>query len=83
MHLGTTVEALGESSAVLWNNPDHWTVEGIDLVVPTQFLRPTTEVSDALYEVEGAPPIYMIGDVNLPRSVLEATQEAAALAHRL
>jgi NAD(P)H-nitrite reductase large subunit len=83
VHLGTTVEALGASSAVLWNNQERWTIAGIDLVVPTHFLLPATEVSDALYGHEDAPPIYMIGDVNLPRSVLEATQEAAALAHRL
>ena len=83
MHLRTTVEALGASSAVLWNDADRWTVEGIDLVVPTHFLLPATDVSDALYGHEDAPPIYMIGDVSLPRGVLEATQEAAALAHRL
>jgi 2,4-dienoyl-CoA reductase-like NADH-dependent reductase (Old Yellow Enzyme family)/thioredoxin reductase len=83
VHLGTTVEALGANSAVLWSNPDRWTVEGIDLVVATHFLLPATDVSDALYGHQDAPPIYMIGDVSLPRSVLEATQEAAALAHRL
>jgi 2-polyprenyl-6-methoxyphenol hydroxylase-like FAD-dependent oxidoreductase len=83
VQLGTTVEALGGSSAVLWNMQERWSIEGIDLVVPTQFLLPNTVLSDALYECEDAPPIYMIGDVNLPRSVLEATQEAAALAHRL
>ena len=83
VHLGTTVEALGMSSAVLWNNRERWSIDGIDLVVPTHFLLPSTGVSDALYEYEDAPPIYTIGDLNLPRSVLEATQEAAALAHRL
>ncbi len=83
VHLGTTVEALGERSAVLWNNQRRWTVEDIDLVVPTQFLLPSTAVSDALYAHEDAPPIFMIGDASQPRGVLEATQEAAALAHRL
>ena len=83
VHLGTTVESLGESSAVLWDNQHRWTVEGIDLVVPTHFLLPATAVAEALYEHEDAPPIYLIGDVSLPRGVLEATQEAAALAHRL
>jgi len=83
VHLGTTVEALGEGSAVLWNNQQRWTVEGIDLVVPTQFLLPATAVADALYAHEDAPPIFMIGDASQPRGVLEATQEAAALAHRL
>ena len=83
VHLGTTVEALGENSAVLWNNRERWTVEGIDLVVPTHFLLPATEVSDALYEHKDAPPIYLIGDASLPRGVLEATRDAAALAHRL
>ena len=83
VHLGTTVEALGERSAVLWNNQERWTVEGIDLVVPTHFLLPATDVADALYAHEDAPPIYLIGDASLPRGVLEATREAAALAHRL
>ena len=83
VHLGTTVEALGERSAVLWNNQRRWTVEAIDLVVPTQFLLPSTTVSDALYAHDDAPPIYVIGDASQPRGVLEATQEAAALAHRL
>ena len=83
VHLGTTVEALGERSAVLWNNQQRWTVEDIDLVVPTNFLLPATAVSDALYAHEDAPPIFMIGDASQPRGVLEATQEAAALAHRL
>jgi 2,4-dienoyl-CoA reductase-like NADH-dependent reductase (Old Yellow Enzyme family) len=83
VHLGTTVESLGRSSAVLWNNRERWCIDGIDLVVPTHFLLPSTGVSDALYECEDAPPIHTIGDLNLPRSVLEATQEAAALAHRL
>ena len=83
VHLATTVEALGASSAVLWNRHDRWAVEGIDLVVPTHFLLPATDVSDALFGLEDAPPIYVIGDASLPRGVLEATQEAAALAHRL
>ena len=83
VHLGTTVESLGASSAVLWNALQRWTVEGIDLVVPTHFLLPATELADALYDHPDAPPVYLIGDARLPRGVLEATQEAAALAHRL
>ena len=83
LHLGTTVEALGANSAVLWNKQQRWTVEGIDLVVPTQYLLPATELSDALYAHPDAPPLYLIGDVSQPRGVLEATQDAAALAHRL
>jgi 2,4-dienoyl-CoA reductase-like NADH-dependent reductase (Old Yellow Enzyme family)/thioredoxin reductase len=83
VHLGTMVEALGASSAVLWNDRRRWTVEGIDLVVPTHFLLPATEVADALYDHPDAPPVFLIGDASLPRGVLEATQEAAALAHRL
>ncbi|MDH5539403.1 MAG: FAD-dependent oxidoreductase, partial [Rhizobacter sp.] len=83
VHLGTTVEALGQSSAVLWNHQQRWTVEGIDLVVPTNFLLPAAALSDALYAHPDAPPIYLIGDASQPRGALEATQEAAALAHRL
>ena len=83
VHLGTTVEALGESSATLWNNQDRWTIEGIDLVVPTRPLLPVTDCSDALFERDNAPAIYLIGDCALPRTALEAMHEAAALAHRL
>lgn len=83
VHLGTTVEALGESSAVLCDPQQEWTVKDIELVLPTNFLLPATKLCDALYAHKDAPPIHLIGDVSLPRGVLEATQEAAALAHRL
>lgn len=83
IHLGTTVETLGPSHAVLSNPTRRWKVEDIDLVVPTQVLLPQTGVLDALCEEADAPPIYLVGDARLPRGVLEATQDAAALAHRL
>ena len=83
VHLGTTVEALGANHAELWDNSRRWTVEGIDLVVPTQVMLPQTAVLDALCELPDAPPVYIVGDARLPRGVLEATQDAAALAHRL
>jgi 2,4-dienoyl-CoA reductase-like NADH-dependent reductase (Old Yellow Enzyme family)/thioredoxin reductase len=83
VHLGTTVEALGERSATLWNNDRRWTVEEIDLVVPTRPMLPVTELSDALFERADVPPVYLIGDCALPRTALDAMHEAAALAHRL
>lgn len=83
IHLGTTVEALGAGHAVLWNGTRRWKVEGIDLVVPTQVLLPQTGVHDALCDEPDMPPVYLVGDARLPRGVLEATQGAAALAHRL
>lgn len=83
VHLGTTVEALGASHAELWDNTRRWTVQGIDLVVPTQVMLPQTAVLDALCDLPAAPPVYVVGDARLPRGVLEATQDAAALAHAL
>ncbi len=83
VHLGTTVEALGERHAVLWDNTRRWTVDGIDLVVPTHVLLPQSALLDALCDRHDAPPVHGVGDVRLPRGVLEATQDAAALAHRL
>jgi 2,4-dienoyl-CoA reductase-like NADH-dependent reductase (Old Yellow Enzyme family)/thioredoxin reductase len=83
VQVGTTVEALGERSAVLWNGERRFTVDAIDLVVPTRPLLPVSELADALFERADAPPIYLIGDCALPRTALEAMHEAAALAHRL
>jgi 2,4-dienoyl-CoA reductase-like NADH-dependent reductase (Old Yellow Enzyme family)/thioredoxin reductase len=83
VHLRTTVEALGERSAVLWNNDRRWTVEEIDLVVATRPLLSVTNVFDALADLADAPPVHLIGDSALPRTALEAMHEAAALAHRL
>jgi pyruvate/2-oxoglutarate dehydrogenase complex dihydrolipoamide dehydrogenase (E3) component len=81
--LGTAVESLGEHSATLWNDSARWTVEDIDVVVPTRRLLPVTDCSDELFERADAPRIYMIGDCVQPRTALEAMHEAAALAHRL
>lgn len=83
LHLDTTVEALSERSALLCNHEQRWTHDGIDLVVPTNFLLPATALADALHAEPTAPPLHLIGDASLPRGVLEATQEAAALAQRL
>ena len=83
MHLGTTVEALGERDAVLWNGERRWTLGGIDVVVPTRTLLPVTGVADELYEHDDAPPIYLLGDCAQPRTALEAIHDAAALGHRL
>jgi 2,4-dienoyl-CoA reductase-like NADH-dependent reductase (Old Yellow Enzyme family)/thioredoxin reductase len=82
IHLGTTVEALGERSAVLWNGSERWE-EPIDLVVPTRVLLPVTDVADALCDRLPSLEVHVIGDCDQPRTALEAIQDAAALAHRL
>lgn len=82
IHLGTTIEALGERSAVLWNDRERWQ-EAIDLVVPTRVLLPVTRVADELYERQPSLEVHVIGDCAEPRTALEAIHDAAALAHRL
>jgi 2,4-dienoyl-CoA reductase (NADPH2) len=82
IHLGTTVEALGEQSAVLWNGSRRWE-EPIDLVVPTRMLLPVTEVADTLGDDCPALEVHLVGDCVQPRTALEAIHDAAALAHRL
>jgi 2,4-dienoyl-CoA reductase-like NADH-dependent reductase (Old Yellow Enzyme family)/thioredoxin reductase len=82
IHLGTTIEALGERSAVLWNDRERWQ-EAIDLVVPTRVLVPVTEVADELCERQPSLEVHVVGDCAQPRTALEAIHDAAALAHRL
>ena len=82
IHVGTTVEALGEGSAILWNGKDRWQVE-VDLVAPTRILLPVTEVADSLCDRQPSLEVHVIGDCAQPRTALEAIQDAAALAHRL
>jgi 2,4-dienoyl-CoA reductase-like NADH-dependent reductase (Old Yellow Enzyme family)/thioredoxin reductase len=83
VHLGTTVEALDERQATLWDGRSRWEIEGIDLVVPTRMLLPVTALADALYARADAPPVYLLGDCAQPRTALEAIHDAAALAHRI
>jgi NADPH-dependent 2,4-dienoyl-CoA reductase/sulfur reductase-like enzyme len=83
LHVGTTVEALTATGAVLANADRQWEVEGIDLVVPTRPLLPVGDLADALYARDDAPPIHLCGDCMQPRTALEAMHDAAALAHRL
>ena len=82
IHVGTTVEALGERIAVLWNGTRRWEVE-IDLVVPTRTLLPVTDVADELCERNPSLEVHVLGDSAQPRTALEAIHDAAALAHRL
>jgi len=82
-HLGTTVEALGERHAVLWNGREQWELKDIDLVVPTRPMLPATDLAEELYTRSDAPPVFLVGDCVQPRTALEAIHEAAALAHRL
>jgi pyruvate/2-oxoglutarate dehydrogenase complex dihydrolipoamide dehydrogenase (E3) component len=83
VHLGTTVEALGERTARLWNGNEQWEEDAIDLVVPTRMLLPVTSVADALYERAPTLAVHVVGDCAQPRTALEAIHDAAALAHRL
>ncbi len=83
VHLGTTVEALGEHEAVLWNGAQRRELGGIDIVVPTRPLLPVTKVADDLYAREDAPPVFLLGDCVQARTALEAIHDAAALGHRL
>jgi pyruvate/2-oxoglutarate dehydrogenase complex dihydrolipoamide dehydrogenase (E3) component len=83
VHLGTTVEKLGEHDAVLWNGTERLELADITLVVPTRTLLPVTRVSDDLYARGVAPPIFLLGDCVQPRTALDAIHEAAALGHRL
>lgn len=83
IHLGTTVEALGADHAELWDGRRRWRIDGLDLVAPTRTLLPVTTVADELYERDESLPVYLLGDSVQPRTALDATQDAAALAHRL
>jgi len=83
IHLETTVEALGADHAELWDGQKRWRVDSLDLVAPTRTLLPVTSVADDLYERDRDLPVYLLGDSAQPRTALDATQEAAALAHRL
>ncbi len=82
IHLGTTVETLGERTATLWNGSERWEVE-IDLVVPTRMLLPSTAVADEMCERDPSLEVHALGDCAQPRTALEAIHDAAALAHRL
>jgi 2,4-dienoyl-CoA reductase-like NADH-dependent reductase (Old Yellow Enzyme family)/thioredoxin reductase len=83
IHSGTTVEALGASSALLWNGRERFEIDGIDLVVPTRELLPVTALADDLLDRAPELPLHLLGDCAQPRTALEAIHDAAALAHRL
>lgn len=79
----TTVEALGERSALLWDGAIRREVGSLDVVVPTRTLVPVTAVADALVARAPELDVYLVGDCAQPRTALEAIHDAAALAHRL
>ncbi|HSB54187.1 MAG TPA: FAD-dependent oxidoreductase, partial [Gemmatimonadales bacterium] len=83
VHLGTTVEGLGERHAVLWNGWEQWELKDIDLVVPTRPMLPVGDLAEALWAEPDGPPVFLVGDCLQPRTALEAMHEAAALGHRL
>jgi len=82
IHLGTTVEALGEHAAVLCCGGERRETS-VDLVVSTRTLLPVTALADQLRERAPALEVFTIGDCARPQTALEATHDAAALAHRL
>ncbi len=82
VHLGTTVEQLGERSAGLWDGTRRWE-EAIDMVVPTRVLLPVDELAHELAERRPTLELHLVGDCAQPRGALEALHEAAALGHRL
>jgi NADPH-dependent 2,4-dienoyl-CoA reductase/sulfur reductase-like enzyme len=83
VHTGTTVEALGECNATLWNGREQFELGAIDFVVPARPMLPVTDLADALYAREDAPPLFVVGDCVQPRTALQAIHDAAALGHRL
>ncbi len=83
VYLGTTVERLGKSSAVLWDGAEPWELHDIDVVVPVRPMIPVLDLADELFAQPDPPPIFSIGDCVQPRTALEAIHDAAALGHRL
>ncbi len=83
IYLGTTVESLSADGALLRHRGGDVKLTGLDLVVPTTLRVPANELVDALAARPDGPAIFSIGDCALPRTIFDATQDAAALGHRL
>ena len=83
IHLGTTVELLSADGALLRERDADVKVSGLDLVVPTTVRVPVSDLVNALAARPDAPAIFSVGDCALPRTIFDATQEGAALGHRL
>jgi pyruvate/2-oxoglutarate dehydrogenase complex dihydrolipoamide dehydrogenase (E3) component len=79
----TTVERLHPDGALLRRSDEDLRLRGVDLVVPTRPMVPAGEVAEALVARCPDLAVYQIGDCLAPRTAFEATQEAAALGHRL
>ena len=83
IHLGTTVESLGNDRALLRHAGQDIEVRGLDLIVPARPMVPQMNLAEILKAVPGGPAVFDIGDCVVPRTAFEAIHDAAALGHRL
>jgi 2,4-dienoyl-CoA reductase-like NADH-dependent reductase (Old Yellow Enzyme family)/thioredoxin reductase len=81
--LGASVETLAEDRALLRCQGEDVTLTDLDLMLPTGFMVPASDLGETLQALVHAPPVFVIGDAALPRTAFEAMQEGAALGHRL
>lgn len=83
IHMGTTIEALGNDRALLRKAGQDIELCGLDLVVPSRPMVSQTSLAETLKAIAEGPAVFDVGDCVLPRTVFEAMQDAAALGHRL
>jgi 2,4-dienoyl-CoA reductase (NADPH2) len=83
IHLGTSVEALGNDRALLRRAGQDLEVRGLDLIVPARPMVSQMTLAEMLKAVPGGPAVFDVGDCVVPRTAFEAMQDAAALGHRL
>jgi len=83
IHLGTSVEALGNDRALLRHAGQDVELRGLDLIVPARPMVPQMNLAEILKAVPGGPAVFDIGDCVVPRTAFEAIHDAAALGHRL
>lgn len=83
IHLGTSVEALGNDRALLRRAGQDIEVRGLDLIVPARPMVSQMSLAEILKAVSGGPAVFDIGDCVVPRTAFEAIHHAAALGHRL
>ena len=82
VHVGTTVEHLSATQAVLCKDGMRWAIP-ITLVVPTNTLLPEGDLADELLALAPGLHLQRVGDCAAPRDALQALHEAADLAHRI
>ena len=83
IHMGTSVEALGNDRALLRRAGQDIEVRGLDLIVPARPMVPQMTLAEILKAVSGGPAVFDVGDCVVPRTAFEAIHHAAALGHRL